>query len=109
MRMKRLQNETGMVLVTVVMVILVMSILLTAILSQNLSQVSVGQSHVDQIKAQELAIGAFWKAQADMTNVAGDPTVANEDLDGKRFTVVVDSRPPTNVNPHPQYNVTVSF
>ncbi len=107
MRLKRLHNDSGMVLVTVVMIVFVMSLLLTAILSQNLSQASVTQAQIDEIKAKQLAIGAFWKAQADMTNVAGNPTaVAAENLDGKTFTVAVDPRPASSAA---AYTVTVSY
>ncbi len=103
------RKSSGMVLLTVIMVIMVMSLLLTAIISQNLSQSSVGQFYVDSIKAQELAVGAFWKAQADMTYASGDPTVSSETIDGKTFTVAVDARQSTAVDRHPPYHVTVSF
>jgi type II secretory pathway component PulK len=104
----KLKRNTAMILVTVVMVVFVMSLLLTAILSQNLSQAYIMQDQIDEIKAKELALGAFWRAQAELTNNI-NPTTANltETLDGKVFTVSVDPIPATSAST--QYDVRVSY
>lgn len=108
MRFNLRKNESGMILVTVVMVVFVMSLLLTAILSQNLSQASVMQGQIDDIKAKELALGAFWRAQAEFTNNI-DPTTVNftETIDGKVFTVTIDPTPATSAST--QYDVQVAY
>ena len=85
-----------MVLVTVLMGIVVMSIFVAGTLSQHLSQSTSSQSQVDQIKAQELLQGAFWKAYADMNAGTTNPSVSSETLDGKVFTVNVPPKPATS-------------
>ena len=91
-RPKQCRRRSGMVLITVLAVIMIMSIFVVVTLSQNLSQTTLSQISVDQVKAQQLVQGAFWKAYADM-NGGGNPSVASETLDGKTFTVTVPPRP----------------
>ena len=107
--MKRRKNNSGMVLVTVVMIILVMSLLLTAIISQNLSQVTTTEAQIKEIKAKELALGLFWKAQADMTYTAGNPATPNgglENLDGTEYTYATSNRPASHLV---SYTTTVNY
>lgn len=81
------RSTSGMVLMTVVMVVMVLSVFLTVIISQSLSQTTSSQAKVDEIKAYQLAQGAFWKYVADRNNSISNPTlVGAETLNGKTFT-----------------------
>jgi len=94
-----------MVLVTVLMVVIVLSIFVTSILSQQMSQGFSSQDRINQIKAQELAQGAFWKAYGDMIAGSG-PSVNSEVMDGKTYTVSVAAQPANSTVP---YNVSVTY
>jgi Tfp pilus assembly protein PilX len=101
------RQKNGMILVTVLMTIIVLSLLTVSILSQNVSQSASSQGQVEQIKAQELAQGALWKAYTDMSlSGATTPTVNGEYLDGKPYSVSVDPKPASSTVP---YNISVSY
>jgi len=103
---QRHRRHSGMVLLMVLVVIITMSILLTTMLSQNMSQVFSSQDKVDQIKAEELARGAYWKAYMDISSGTA-PTVSSETLDGKTFTVGALGGKPADSTV--QYPVSVSY
>ncbi len=82
-----------MILLTVLMVVLILSIFVAAIISQELSRSSGIQKQIDEIKAQELRAGYFWKAHAEM-NAGNNPAgTFIESLDGKSFSVTVPVKP----------------
>jgi hypothetical protein len=84
-------NESGIILVTVLLVTIILSILAVGILSQNVSQVKTEQSVVDQIKAEYLAKGAFnYDYQKSVTGEVG-PSPSPTVLDGKTFTITTTS------------------
>lgn len=80
-----------MVLVTVIGVILVMAVVTVSFLSHSISQTTITQDQIDQIKSQTLCTGIVAKAYSDRS--AGNPinVPATVTLDGKIFTV----NPPT--------------
>ena len=68
---RRVNPESGMVLVTVLMIVGVMMILSIAILSQNVTQSTTSQQQIEQILGEQLARGIFWNTySACLTNSA---------------------------------------
>jgi hypothetical protein len=87
------QNESGIVLVTVLMVVIVMIILVVSVMSVNVSEVIVTQRVEDRIKAEQLAKGAFWLNYSNVNSglpVENPPPV---DLDGKSYTATTTLNP----------------
>ncbi|MBI4309588.1 MAG: hypothetical protein HY591_04580, partial [Candidatus Omnitrophica bacterium] len=99
-RAKFCRQNSGVILVTVLAILVVMSVFVVATLSQNLNQAASAQTQLDEIKARELVMGAFWKAYADMNDGINNPSVPSENLDGKTFTVSVDPRPASSTVPY---------
>ena len=98
---KTLCNQSGFILATVILFILILTVVAISIMSLNVSQTTSGQSVVDTIKAEQLAIGAFYQHhQLRMKNcpnppctTAGDCTTCSPNptpLDFKTFNIVVN-------------------
>ena len=97
------RRESGVILLIVIATIMVMSVFAISILSQSLNQSASAQAQVDNIVAEELAKGAFWKVYADKNGGVVNPTVSSEpSLNGKVFTVSI-------TNSSTQYNSQVSY
>lgn len=102
-------DNSGVVMITVLVLVLVMSVVAIGVLGINISQVSTSSSVVDNIKAEQLAIGAFYQyhqRMLDANGVAPPPEV----IDGKTYTVAIQNQgsagTPNNVD---QIEVTVGF
>ena len=81
-------NESGIILVTVLLLTIVLSILAIGILSLNISRVTTSQSVVDSIKADYLARGAFiYEYQQNTLGEFAGAYPSAEGLDGKTFTI----------------------
>ncbi len=91
----KLVQESGMILVTVLMAIIVLSIFVTAIISNTLSHNQVSKSEVENIQAQELAQGSYWKTYTRMYN-NGSLTNSTETLDGKTFNIFLNANKPVD-------------
>ncbi len=89
---RKLKNESGMVLIMVLMAITVMMVFSIGIVSRSVSQVVSSEEQVDRIKAEQFAIGAFAKIYSD--RAAGAPptfTTLVATMDNKTYMVnVVD-------------------
>ena|SRR3989338_8289966 len=81
-------DNSGIVLVTVIVMVLVMMIFSIGILGLNVSQVTTGEREVERIQAQQLAMGGWWVAYSNLY-AGGNPdgTSVAETLDGKTFTI----------------------
>jgi len=78
-------NNSGVILITVLMLSFVLSLITLGILATYVSQVKTGQSVVDSIKAEQLAVGlAYREYQCQEWGLCGTP-VATQTLDGKPF------------------------
>jgi uncharacterized membrane protein len=75
-----------MVMLTVIMVVMVMMIMAVGIVSRNTSQAVQSQNIVEQIKAEQLAKGAYWLWYTEKNGGAELPNFT-EDIDGKTYTV----------------------
>ena len=107
MMLKR-NHKKGMVLLTVLMAVMAMSIFVISILSQTMSQGSSSKVQAEEIVAEQLAKGAFWKAYADMgvLPTGATPVINPEPMNGKVFTVQVGPKPP---NSTVDYQVSVIY
>lgn len=101
--MKLNGNDNGMVLVAVIVFAIAISIVSLAIIGANFSQASTAQERIDQIRAQEMAEGAYAKAYMDMISGVTTPTVVSEVMDGKTFNVSLSS------SGDAPYRVTVNY
>ena len=90
LRFRRCRQRSGMVLLVVIVASIVMSIFVILMLSQNLSQVTSSQDRVDQIKAQELAQGVYWKYYADLAATGSATVEPPVDVGGKTFTTSIN-------------------
>lgn len=102
-------NNSGVIMITVLVLVLVMSVVAIGVLGINISQVSTSASVIDNIKAEQLAIGAFYQyhqRMLDANGVAPPPEV----IDGKTYNVSIlnkgNAGTPNNVD---QIEVTVDF
>jgi len=84
-------NQSGMIFVTVVILTVILSIIVIGVIGLNVSQVKTSQSVIDDIKAEQVAKGAFYKFQQGQIN----GTVVDNDtstLNGRDFDYsIVDS------------------
>ncbi|MBF0503752.1 MAG: hypothetical protein HQL14_01500 [Candidatus Omnitrophica bacterium] len=58
--LKKLNNESGVVLFTVLMTSIIIMIISASILSQSMNEINFAQQQIDEISSQELADGMFW-------------------------------------------------
>src|SRR3990167_7411999 len=85
------QDNSGVIMITVLVLILVMTVVAIGILGVNISQVSTSQSVVDTIRAEQLAIGVFY--QYHQQQIDGNGTSpASEVIDGKKYDITFDEK-----------------
>ncbi len=83
-------NESGIILLTVVMVSIVLAIIAVAVMSTSVSQVKTGETVVDSIRAEELAKGIFFQyQQGEISGGHNIPSVVV--IDGRQYSVTVDN------------------
>ena len=104
------QDNSGVIMVTVLVLVLVMSVVAIGILGVNISQVSTSQSVVDTIKAEQLAMGAFYQYhQRRIEGLVTNSSPIPISLDGKTYTVGVENQGNLGPNNANQIEVTVNF
>jgi len=113
-------NESGVVLVTVLAISLIMITLVVGFLSTNLNFVNVGQGQIDRIKVDQLAKQTFWRNFMSLTTGNGVvstplinmPEVTDGHTASKPFTPnIIDGGLSTapGLNNTRQYNIQVSY
>ena len=107
------QDNSGIIMVTVLVLVLVLTVIAIGILGLNVSQVSTSESVVDTIRQEQLAIGAFY--QYHQQQIEGNltlPSPRTETIDGRTYTVSIQSTAGTVANPTPnnvnQIDVTIT-
>ena len=86
---KKMSSDEGVILLTVIMLTIVLSIVAIGIMSVNVSQVRTGQSIVDSIKAEQLAMGVFYLCHQALSEGGTLPCPSSlETMDGKVFNAV---------------------
>ncbi len=79
-----LNNETGIILVTVIVLTIVLSIVAVGIMSLNVSQIKTSSSVVDTVRAEELATGLFYQDY--------QRRIDGKDLTYSPSSVIIDSK-----------------
>ena len=94
-------NRSGVILVTVILLTIVLAIVAISIMSLRVSQVTSGVSVVDSIKAEQVAVGAFYQYHQQKVdgcslcptpgNCSSCPIAPSESLNGKTYTVTIQN------------------
>ena len=92
--LKRLQNDSGVVLVAIIVLTIVMSILAVGIMTTNVNQALSNQYQVERIRAEELAKGAFWYNFVNLrtSGTSALPT-SSITIDGKEYQITHQESP----------------
>jgi len=106
---KRLQTQSGVVLITVVIVPLIMAILAVGIMSINVNQALLHQHQIERIKAQQFAEGAFWYNFANLSTSGVAAVPSSLTLDGKTYNVTLNATTGGGPNNTDSYNVRVNY
>ncbi len=88
---RRLKNESGIILVTVIILIMILSIVAIGVLSLNVSQLKTSSSVVDTIKAEQLATGLFYQDYQRRLDGTGTIPASPITIDGKAYTITRDA------------------
>ena len=108
LHLKKINNESGVVLFIVLMVAIVIMIFSVGILTQSMNEINYAQQQIDQIVSDQLAKGIFWNAYSsayssgNMTNMqnVGISTVMNN----RTYNVTLNNTATTN-----QYTVSANY
>ncbi len=107
--LKRLQNKSGVVLITVVILTFIMAILAVAMMSINVNQALLHQHQIERIKAEQFAEGAFWYNFANLSTSGVQAVPSSVTLDGKVYNVTMNSTAGNGPNNTNSYNVRVNY
>lgn len=85
------QNESGVILFTVLAIIMVMGIFTLAIISINVSEVKTEERQIRRLQAEQFAQGVFWLAYSNLTDGSSNPhgQTMTQTIDGKTFTATI--------------------
>ncbi len=110
------KNNSGIIMVTVLMLTVILSVVAISVMSINVSQVTSSTDVKNNIRAKELAIGAFYqyytqKFEGLGTNLNG----VSENINGTAFTIsivdkaTVPAMGGAGPNTTDQVNITVTY
>jgi Tfp pilus assembly protein PilV len=102
-------DNSGVIMITVLVAVLVMTVVAIGILGVNITQVSTSASVVDNIKAEQLAIGAFYRYHQQKIEGLNGALPTTEVIDNQTYQIdIVETAGigPNNVN---QIEVTIDF
>jgi len=69
-QLKKINNESGIVLFIVLMTAIIIMIFSLGILTQSMNEINYAQQQIDQISSEQLTKGIWWNAYATgMTNL----------------------------------------
>ena len=74
-QLKRINNESGVVLFIVLMTAIIIMLFSVGILTQSLNETNSAQQQIDQIVSDELAKGVFWNAFSNGTLATGSSNI----------------------------------
>ena len=91
-QLKKLNNESGIVLFIVLMTAIIIMLFSVGILTQSVNEVNSAQQQIDQIISDQLAKGVFWNAYSNGTLVAGGANVGVSTalLQGRLYTITLN-------------------
>lgn len=93
-QLKKLNNESGIVLFIVLMVAIIIMLLSVGILTQSLNEANYAQQQIDQIVSEQLARGAFWNAYSNSFN--SNVGTSSTEIQGRNYTTTVSYDPKSN-------------
>jgi hypothetical protein len=101
-QLKKINNESGIVLFIVLMTAIIIMIFSVGILTESANEVNSAQQQIDQIEADEIAKGIFWNAYS-----SGSFSAPNITWQGRTYTMSVA---PVVINATTnRYTTTVSY
>jgi hypothetical protein len=107
--MENSRNNSGVALLTVIITIMILSVIAVSVMSINMSQVASIQSMIDTLKAEQLAVGTFFKYhQAQLDGVVINS--GTETIDGKNFGFSISTGVSSSgLNETRPVNITISY
>src|SRR5258708_36298804 len=84
-QLKKINNESGIVLFIVLMTAIVIMIFSLGILTQSVNEVNYAQQQVDQITSEQLSRGLFWNYYSNAYFAAGMTNVGISTVMQGRF------------------------
>ena len=104
-QLKKINNESGIVLFIVLMTAIVIMIFSLGILTQSMNEVNYAQQQIDQLTAEQWSKGVFWNAYSNgyltpgMTNV-GISTV----MQGRNYQTTINTTSTATL-----FNITTNY
>lgn len=101
-QLKKLNNESGVILFIVLMVAIIIMVLSVGILTQSMNESNYAQQQIDQIVSEELAKGIFWNAYSSGMQNVGISTV----MQGRNYQIQLNLSSNSYIS---TYNTTVNY
>ena len=107
-QLKKLNNESGIILFIVLMVAVVIMIISVGILTQSMNETNYAQQQIDQIVSDQLAKGIFWNAYSsayssgNVTNMQNVGIVTG--VNNRTYDITLNTTAVAN-----QYTVTANY
>ena len=113
-------NNSGVVLLTVLAMSVALAVFAVSILSVNISQATSSQRQIDRIKAEQVAIGQFWRNYMSRGTQSGSPlspsvTIPLSEVHHgttttpKNFTANVTDQGPSGPGGTRRYDVIITY
>ncbi len=97
-QLKKINNESGIVLFIVLMVAIIIMIFSVGILTQSMNETNYAQQQIDQIVSDQLAKGIFWNAYS--SGMTGGVAVGTT-MNGRTYNLTITSGAPgSGVTPY---------
>ena len=103
-QLKKLNNESGIVLFVVLMTAIIIMIFSVGILTQSMNEINYAQQQIDQIVSDQLSKGIFWNAYSNSYLLSGSNVgVGTFNLQNRIYNVTINTSSPG------VYNVTANY
>ena len=90
-QLKKLNNESGIVLFIVLMTAIIIMIFSVGILTQSMNEINYAQQQIDQIVSQELAKGVFWNNFGTLAGTSPSTSVTSNSIGGRTYNITTTS------------------
>jgi hypothetical protein len=99
-QLRKMNNDSGIVLILVIVILLVMAISSASIFSQTMNQGAVSRGQIDDLVAQQLAKGIFWSVYnpKDPNATPNNPQQTTYVINGRTFTTGPATLPSGNLS-----------
>ena len=82
-------NQSGVVMLTVLMVIVVMVIFTIGLLSRSVTQTVSAEKQVERIRAEQFVKGVFWQVYSTLADGKAPQATYTDTIGGKTYTATV--------------------